>query len=161
MSEVCLSAALPGSYFLYSCSLPRATIGSLTASRRDGQPTRPLDAGSAPPPRACNGVTFHTELARSGEAELRHRVFVADGAVPPCFRRRPMHLHSEPLNCSVLGNLRRLTFDMSGCCRAQPGSSPLDGRVRRRQRWRTLALLGHQYLREQRPQCSRSSMSLP
>ena len=28
-----------------------------------------------------------------------------------------------------------LTFDMSGCCRAQPGSSPLDGRVRALADW--------------------------
>ena len=32
MSEVCLSAALPGSYFSDSCSLPGATTGSLPAS---------------------------------------------------------------------------------------------------------------------------------
>ena len=44
MSEVCLSAALPGSYFSDSCSLPGATTGSLPAGRRDGQPARLLHA---------------------------------------------------------------------------------------------------------------------
>ena len=36
MGEVCLSAALPGSYFFDSCNLPGATTGSLPASWRDG-----------------------------------------------------------------------------------------------------------------------------
>ena len=48
MSEVCLSAALPGKlYFFHSCSLPGATTGSLPASWRDGQPARLLHAASA------------------------------------------------------------------------------------------------------------------
>ena len=47
MGEVCLSAALPGSYFFDSCNLPGATTGSLPASWRDGQPARLLHAASA------------------------------------------------------------------------------------------------------------------
>ena len=47
MSEVCLSAALAGSYFFDSFSLPGATTGSLPASWRDGQPARLLHAASA------------------------------------------------------------------------------------------------------------------
>ena len=46
MSEVCLSAALPGSYFFDSCNLPGATTGSLPASWRDGQPAWLLHAAS-------------------------------------------------------------------------------------------------------------------
>ena len=46
MSEVCLSGALPGSYFFDSCSLPGAATGSLPASWRDGQPAPLLYAAS-------------------------------------------------------------------------------------------------------------------
>ena len=47
MCEVCLSAALTGSYFFDSCNLPGTTTGSLPASWRDGQPARLLHATSA------------------------------------------------------------------------------------------------------------------
>ena len=55
MSEVCLSAAIPRSYFLNSCSFPRTTTGSLPASRRDGQPPPFLHAASARWPRVGKG----------------------------------------------------------------------------------------------------------
>ena len=42
-----------------------------------------------------------------------------------------MHLHSELLCGCVLGDFRRLTFDMRGAQKAQPFAHPLDGRVRR------------------------------
>ena len=47
MRGVCLSAALSRSELLYFCRLPCATIGSLPASWRDGQPTQLLRAASA------------------------------------------------------------------------------------------------------------------
>ena len=50
---------------------------------------------------------------------------------PTCYRRHEMHLYSETLNRNVTGDLRRLTFDISGRRRAQPFDCPLDGRVRR------------------------------
>ena len=58
MRGVCLSAAVPRSELLDCCRLPGATVGSLPASRRDGQPTRLLLAASAAWPQAGNGGGF-------------------------------------------------------------------------------------------------------
>ena len=55
MRGVCLSAAFPRSELLDFCRLPGATIGSLPASWRDGQPTLLLLAASARWPRVGNG----------------------------------------------------------------------------------------------------------
>ena len=55
MCGVCLSAAFPRSELFDFWRLPGATIGSLPASWRDGQPTRPLPAASARWPRVGNG----------------------------------------------------------------------------------------------------------
>ena len=78
MHGVCLSAAAPRSELLDSCLLPGATIGSLPASWRDGQPTRLLRAAGARWPQVAMAVAFHSVAARTGEARLR-RHFVCSG----------------------------------------------------------------------------------
>ena len=127
---VCLSAAFSRSELLDFCRLPCATIGSLPASWRDGQPAQLLRAASARWPQVAMAVAFHSVAARTGEPRLREHLLALDAATPNCCQKRQMHLHSELLRGCLPGDLRRLTFDISGRRRAQPFDCPLDGRVR-------------------------------
>ena len=66
----------------------------------------------------AKAVAFRSVAARSSEARRREHVFAVDAATPNWCQERQMHLHSELLYGCVPGDFRRLTFDMSGCCRA-------------------------------------------
>ena len=59
-------------------------------------------------------AAFHSVAARSSGAGQREQVIVVDAATPNCCHERQMHLHSDLLCGCVLGDLRRLTFDMRG-----------------------------------------------
>ena len=71
MRGVCMSAAFPRSDLFYFWRLPGATIGSLPAGWRDGQPTRPLLAASARWPRVGNGggLPFDRGLKQGGKTD--------------------------------------------------------------------------------------------
>ena len=114
MRGVCLSAAFSRSELLDFCRLPCATIGSLPASWRDGQPAQLLRAANARWPQVAVAVAFHSVAARTGEPRLREHSLAVDAATPNCCQKRQMHLHSELLRDCLRGDLRRLTFDISG-----------------------------------------------
>ena len=114
MRGVCPSAAFSRSELLDFCRLPCATIGSLPASWRDGQPTQLLRAARARWPQVAMAVAFHSVAARTGEPRLSQHLLALDAATPNCCQQRQMPLHCELLWSCIPGDLRRLTFDMSG-----------------------------------------------
>ena len=114
MRGVCLSAAFSRSELLDFYRLPYATIGSLPASWRDGQPTRLLLEASARWPRVCEGcgVPCRIGLKQRDRAQARRTFCVCRNA--NLLQKRWTHLHSEPLWRLIVDDLRRLTFDISG-----------------------------------------------